>query len=74
LRVFLNITYKRIETEQTTKQTVDEATTVRTTETSRQYSSTIIPFGKSKYSVTVTVPADVDITHARFVDTIIQLK
>jgi len=34
----------------------------------------IIPFGKSKNKFTVTVPADVDITYARFVNSIIKLE
>jgi len=38
---------------------------------SKQYSDTIILFGKSKYRFNVTVPKDVDITHARFVNTVI---
>ena len=33
-----------------------------------------IPFGKSKFKFTVTVPKDVDITHARFIDTVVHLK
>jgi hypothetical protein len=57
--------YKRI-----TSQKTNDGTTV----TSTQYSNTIIPFGKTKYSFNVAVPSDVDLTYARFVNTIIPLK
>jgi hypothetical protein len=57
--------YKRI-----TSQKTNDGTTV----TSTQYSDTIIPFGKTKYSFNVAVPSDVDLTYARFVDKIIPLK
>jgi hypothetical protein len=40
----------------------------------KQNSNTIILFGKSKYRFNVTVPKDVDITHARFVNTVIPFK
>jgi hypothetical protein len=38
---------------------------------STYYANTIIPFGKSKYRFNVTVSNDVDITYARFVNTVI---
>ncbi|MDR1174521.1 MAG: hypothetical protein LBK83_03495 [Treponema sp.] len=62
-----------VKTERTTEQTTD-GVTERTTKTSTQYANTIIPFGKSKFGFTVTVPEDVEITHARFVEKVIQLK
>jgi heme/copper-type cytochrome/quinol oxidase subunit 2 len=43
-------------------------------EPSSQRTNTIIPFGKSKLKFMVTAPKDVEITHARFINTIIQLK
>jgi len=57
--------YKRV-----TSQKTNDGTTV----TSTQYSDTIIPFGKTKYRFNVTVPNDVDITYARFVNTVIPFK
>lgn len=62
-----------VQTEQMTEETVDGVTN-RTTQTSTKYADTIIPFGKSKFGLTVTVAEDVDITYARFVNDIIQLK
>lgn len=60
-------------TERSTEQTTD-GVTERTTTVSRQYANTIIPFGKSKFGFTVTVPGDVEITHARFIEKVIPLK
>jgi hypothetical protein len=60
-----------------TERSIEQATdgvTEKTTKTSTQYANTIIPFGKSKFGFTVTVPQDVKITHARFVETVIQLE
>lgn len=62
-----------VTTERSTEQTTD-GVTERTTRTSTQYANTIIPFGKSKFGFTVTVPGDVEITHARFVKDVIPLK
>jgi hypothetical protein len=61
-----------VKTERSTEQTTD-GVTERTTKTSTQYANTIIPFGKSRFGFTVTVPRDVEITHARFVEKVIQL-
>jgi hypothetical protein len=57
-----------------TKEQADDGVKSKTETTSTQYSDTIIPFGKSKYRFNVTVPNDVDITHARFVNTVIPFK
>jgi len=62
--------YTRIKNIQTKEQT-DDGVTSKTETITTQYSNTIIPFGKSKFRVNVTVPNDVDITHARFVNTVI---
>ncbi len=69
----LPLFYTTIRKSQTTKQTDDEEDSW-TREDSVQYSNTIIPFGKSRFRFNVTVPGDVEITHARFVDTVIPLK
>jgi len=66
----LPLMYTKIKTTQTKEQTDDGATS-KTETISTQYSNTIIPFGKSKFRFNVTVPNDVDITHARFVNTVI---
>jgi hypothetical protein len=42
-------------------------------ETSGRFKTTKIPFGKSKFEFTATVPEDVEIKYARFVDEIIPL-
>jgi hypothetical protein len=47
----------------------DDGVTAKTETVSKQYTDTIIPFGKSKYRFNVTVPSDVEINHARFVHT-----
>jgi hypothetical protein len=62
-----------VTTERSTEQTTD-GVTERTATTSTRYANTIIPFGKSKFGFTVTVPGDVEITHARFVKDVIPLK
>jgi hypothetical protein len=67
------LAYTSIRKTQTKEQTDNEVTT-RTQVTSTQYSNTIIPPGKSRYKFNVTVPNDVEITHARFVNTLIPLK
>jgi hypothetical protein len=62
-----------VTTERMTEQRTDD-TTERTTTTSTDYANTIIPFGKSRFRFTLTVPEDVEITHARFVQNTIPLK
>lgn len=49
-------------------------TTNGTTVSSVQYANTIIPFGKSKFAFNVTVPQDVEIVCARFVNEVIPFK
>jgi hypothetical protein len=64
-------------TSQTTTETTGQTTTTTTyssTSESIQYSNTIILFGKSIFGFNVAVPANIDITHVRFVDKIIPLK
>jgi len=67
------LVYTNIRKTQTKEQTDNEVTT-RTQVTSTQYSNTIIPPGKSRFKFNVTVPNDVEITHARFVNTVIPMK
>ena len=62
-----------LETEKMTEKT-DDGVTNRTTERSIEVGNTKIPFGKSKFGFTTSVPEDVDITHARFVNDVIRLK
>jgi energy-coupling factor transporter transmembrane protein EcfT len=69
----LQLVYTSIEIEKTTEMT-SNGTTEKTTQTSRQYSDTIIPFGKSRYRFNITVPEDVEITHVRFLNNTIPLK
>ena len=69
----LPLIYTSIKTTQTTERT-DDGVTSRTEAVSTQYANTIIPFGKSKYRFNVTVPSDVEITHARLVNELIPLK
>ncbi|MDR2716472.1 MAG: hypothetical protein LBB89_00190 [Treponema sp.] len=68
----LPLVYTRIRTTQTTEQTGDGVTS-RTETASTQYANTIIPSGKSRFRFNVTVPRDVEITYARFVNTVIPL-
>ncbi|MDR2662955.1 MAG: hypothetical protein LBC31_08170 [Treponema sp.] len=68
----LPLVYTRIRSTQTTEQT-DEGVSSKTEVASIQYADTIIPFGKSRFRFNVTVPGDVEITQARFVDTVIPL-
>jgi len=69
----LPLIYTNIKTTQTTEQTNDGVTS-KTETVSRQYANTIIPFGKSKFRFNVTVPDDVEITHARLVNEVILFK
>jgi hypothetical protein len=69
----LQLLYTSVATERTTE-TTSNGTTERTTQTSRQYADTIIPFGKSKYRFSITVPGEVELTHMRFLSNIIPLK
>jgi hypothetical protein len=69
----IQLFYNSVETETTTVKT-DNGTTERTIQTSSQYPDTIIPFGKSKYRFTLSVPKNVEITHVRFINNKIQLK
>jgi amino acid transporter len=67
------LVYTNIRKTQTKEQT-DNGVTSTTQVTSTQYSNTIIPFGKSRFRFNVTVPNDVEITHARFVNTVIPIN
>jgi hypothetical protein len=69
----LQLFYTSVEIEKTTE-TESNGTTERTTQISRQRADTIIPFGKSKYQFTITVPEDVEITGVRFLNNTILLK
>jgi hypothetical protein len=69
----LPLVHTKIRSTQTTEQTGDGVTS-RTETASTQYANTIIPFGKSRFRFNVTVPSDVEITYARFVNTVIPLK
>ena len=69
----LPLIYTNIKTTQTTEQTNDGVTS-KTETVSRQYANTIIPFGKSKFRFNVTVPDDVEITHARLVNEVIPFE
>lgn len=69
----LQLFYTSLEIEKTTE-TTSNGTTERTTQTSKQYSDTIIPFGKSRYSFNITVPENIELTHVRFLNNSIPLK
>jgi len=69
----LPLVYTNIRRTQTSEQT-DNGVTSRTQVTSTEYANTIIPLGKSRFRFNVTVPNDVEITHARFVNTIIPIS
>jgi hypothetical protein len=69
----LPLVYTKIKTTRTKEEANDDEIS-RTEVTSTQYADTIIPFGKSKYRFNVTVPNDVEITYARFVNTVIPLN
>jgi hypothetical protein len=62
-----------VETAKTTEET-SGGVTATTTRTSTEYANTKIPFGKSKFRFTTTVPENTDIEYARFVNDVIQLK
>ncbi|MDR1898935.1 MAG: hypothetical protein LBQ55_02905 [Treponema sp.] len=66
-----------VSTERTVEQRTGNAeagTTERTTTYSTEYANTIIPFGKSRFRFTLTVPADVEITHVSYAGTSIPFK
>jgi ABC-type multidrug transport system fused ATPase/permease subunit len=62
-----------VRTEESVAETSGDVTTT-ITKSSTEYANTIIPFGKSRFRFTASVPEDTDITRARFVNSIIPLK
>jgi len=69
----LPLTYTKTRTTRTSENS-NEGESSRTETASTQYNNTIIPPGKSRFRFNVTVPDDVELTHARFVDAVIPLK